>query len=42
MSGADSSDGSFDDGVRRVGIADALREVDALDGITHDGHGTDL
>ena len=42
VAGADGVDGGFDDGVRRIGIADALRHVDAAGNGAGGGHGADL
>jgi hypothetical protein len=42
MPGTDGFDGRFDDRVRRIGVADALREVDAVDGSAGNRHGADL
>ncbi len=39
---ADGLDGGFGDGVRDVGVADALGHVDAADCGAGDGHGADL
>jgi hypothetical protein len=42
VAGPDGVDGCFDDRMGRVGVADALRHVDAVDLGAEDGHGPDL
>jgi len=42
MAIADSADGGLDDGVRWIGVADALGHVDAVDGSAGDVHGANL
>ena len=42
VAAADGVDGRFDDGVRRVGVADALGHVDAVGGGAGDVHGADF
>jgi len=42
LTGTDGGDGGFDDRVRRVCIANTLREVDAVHGIAGYSHGANF